>query len=135
MLDDRTVLRTDLVHTAPTTWDQASNRFGWESYLGQPCGAADLPAYAAPSRRADLAGLPPAWIGVGTLDLFHDEAVAYTLRLQDCGVDCELKVVQGAYHGFDTLDPQAPVVRDFRTAQIAALKRHLFPGVGGHQPT
>ncbi|MFG3621362.1 hypothetical protein [Nocardia sp. NPDC047654] len=28
-------------------------------------------------RYGDLSDLPPAWIGVGTNDLFHDEDVAY----------------------------------------------------------
>ena len=30
----------------------------------------------------DLSGLPPAWIGVGTRDLFHDECRAYGERLR-----------------------------------------------------
>ena len=128
MLDDRTSLRTDMVEHGHYTWNQASNRFGWESYLGQPCGADDVPGYAVPARRADLSGLPPAWIGVGTLDLFHEEDTAYARRLQGCGVKCELVVVPGAFHGFDLVTPRLQVVRDFRMSQVAALKRHLFPG-------
>ncbi|MFD7475795.1 hypothetical protein ACFV8Z_27475 [Streptomyces sp. NPDC059837] len=27
--------------------------------------------------------MPPAWIGVGTLDLFHDEDVEYARRFSD----------------------------------------------------
>ncbi len=124
MLDDRTSLRTDLIDHGHYLWNQASNRFGWESYLGKFCGTADLPGYAVPARREDLSGLPPAWIGVGTLDLFHDEDVAYAHRLQDCGVECELIVVSGAFHGFDMATPKLPVVQDFRDSQIAALKRY-----------
>jgi acetyl esterase/lipase len=126
MLDDRTSLRTDLITQGHYIWNQASNRFGWESYLGKPCGSAEVPRYAVPARREDLAGLPPAWIGVGTLDLFHDEDVAYARRLQDCGVVCELVVVPGAFHGFDMGPTKLQVVQDFRNSQVAALKRYLL---------
>lgn len=126
MLDDRTVLRSDLAGKSYIAWDQLSNRFGWESYLGQPCGGEDLPAYAVPARRADLSGLPPAWLGVGTEDLFHDEDVAYAKRLRICAVPCEIEIVPGAFHGFDVFDPKIPLVQAFRRSQIATLRKHLF---------
>ena len=126
MLDDRTVLRTDLDDGNHVAWTQTSNRYGWQAYLGQPGGAANLPAYAAPARRQDLSGLPPAWIGVGTLDLFHDENVAYAQQLQADGVPCDLLVVPGAFHGFNVFDPTIPVAQEFQQAQIAALRHHLF---------
>ncbi len=126
MLDDRTVLRTDIDDSNNITWSQKSNRFGWESYLGKECGAEDVPAYSVPARRADLSGLPPAWIGVGSLDIFHDEDVAYAQRLKGHGIEYELDVIQGAFHGFDVFDPQVPIVQGFRRSQIAALKKYLF---------
>ncbi len=125
MLDDRSSLRTDVPHSELLTWTQRNNRFGWESYLGQACGSDALPPYAVPARRADLAGLPPAWIGVGTLDLFHDEAAEYAQRLVIAGVDCELVTVTGAFHGFDQFDRGLSVVQGFRQSQLAALRRHL----------
>ena len=126
MLDDRTVLRTDIDDSNNVAWNHPSNRFGWESYLGQKCGLDDVPAYSVPARRADLSGLPPAWIGVGDLDIFHDEDVAYARRLKENGVECELKVIEGAFHGFDVFDPQLPIVQEFRTSQIAVLRKYLF---------
>ena len=127
MLDDRTSSGSHLAGPSHLVWNQESNRFGWEAYLGAPCGAANLPPYAVPSRRDDLSGLPPAWIGVGSLDLFHAEAVAYAQQLQACGVACELVIVPGAFHGFDQFSQRSKVVRDFRQAQIEALRRYLFP--------
>ena len=126
MLDDRTVLRTDIDDSNNVTWTHKSNRFGWESYLGQECGAEKVPAYSVPARRADLSGLPPAWIGVGALDIFHDEDVEYAQRLRGCGIECEIEIIPGAFHGFDVFDPMVPIVQDFRKSQIAALNNCLF---------
>lgn len=127
MLDDRSSIDPTL--PADTLiWSQSSNRFGWQAYLGQPCGSPNLPPYAVPARRTDLSGLPPAWIGVGTLDLFHAEDTAFAERLRAAGVDCTLQHVEGAFHGFDAFVTQVPVTNDFRSAQSAWLKRTLFAG-------
>ena len=126
MLDDRTVLRTDMDTRNVRMWTPGSNRFGWTSYLGAEPGSADVSPYAAPARRASLAGLPPAWIGVGTLDLFHDEDLVYAERLAASGVPCELLVVDGAFHGFDAAFRKAEVSKDFHRAQAAALRGALF---------
>jgi acetyl esterase/lipase len=120
MLDDRTVNRRDLEHSGHRLWNQSSNQFGWASYLGD----AD-PDVAVPARRADLSGLPPAWVGVGSLDLFHDEDLAYAERLTAAGVPCDVEVVDGAFHGFDEILPKADVSRSFFTSQCDFLRRAL----------
>jgi acetyl esterase/lipase len=125
MLDDRTVLRTDLRDDDLRLWDTASNRYGWSAYLGAAPGGEGVSPYAAPARCADLAGLPPAWLGVGTYDLFHDEDLAYARRLNEAGVPCEVQVVERAYHGFDAVSPKAPVSVAFRARHVAALTRAL----------
>jgi acetyl esterase/lipase len=124
MLDDRTTNRTDIDQTRLRLWNSKSNIVGWTTYLGKVPGGADLPDYAAPARRKNLEGLPPAWIGVGTCDLFHDEDVAYATRLQEAGVPCTLKVVAGAFHGFD-LAGEANVVQDFRQSYMEAMRSIL----------
>ncbi|AMO63676.1 esterase/lipase [Mycolicibacterium phlei] len=118
MLDDRTVADKPGVRL----WNGSSNRFGWRAYLGN----AD-PDIAVPARRTDLSGLPPAWIGVGTLDLFHDEDLAYAERLRAAGVPCEVEVVEGAFHGFDAVAQKAPVSQRFFDSQCAWLQRALSP--------
>ena len=128
MIDDRTARRTDLDDMPVKLWNQTCNRFGWSSYLAGATGD-DVHPHAAPSRAEDLSGLPPAWIGVGTLDLFHDEDVEYARRLQGAGVPCELEVVEGGYHGFDT--GSAPVVEAFHRSQIDALRAALESDLAG----
>jgi len=125
MLDDRTAYRDDVDKPGMRLWDNASNRFGWAAYLG----SAD-PEIAVPARRQDLHGLPPAWIGVGTLDLFHDEDLDYAGRLRAAGVPCTVKVVRGAFHGFDGMLPDAKVSRSFFRSQCAMLRRALAPRPG-----
>jgi acetyl esterase/lipase len=121
MVDDRTALRSDIDERSFRLWNNQANDFGWRSYIGRPPGTADLPPLAVPARCEDLAGLAPAWIGVGTADLFHDEDLEYAERLRAAGVKCEVEVVAGAFHGFDSVVPKAPVTRAFRDAQLAAL--------------
>ncbi|SNS26115.1 Acetyl esterase/lipase [Geodermatophilus saharensis] len=128
MLDDRTAARTDVDQRCVRIWNQSSNRFAWRSYLGPAWRAGDVPALAAPARAPDLSGLPPAWIGVGTCDLFHDEDVTYARRLREAGVPCTLHVVPGAYHLFDDTEPRAGVSRDFLQARTAALAAALHAG-------
>jgi acetyl esterase/lipase len=124
MLDDRTTTRADVDHRALRIWNAKSNRFGWRSYLG-PAHGDDVSPLAAPARSDDLSGLPPAWLGVGTCDLFHDEGLAYAERLEQAGVDCTLHVTPGAYHGFNVVEPKAAVSRAFWQSQVTALEGAL----------
>ncbi|MER7606185.1 alpha/beta hydrolase [Nocardioides sp. NPDC127503] len=128
MLDDRTTTRTDIDPKCLRIWSPASNRFGWRAYLGASASGGEVSPLAAPSRYEDLSGLPPAWIGVGTNDLFHDEDVAYARRLQEAGVDATLNVVPGGYHNFDSIEAKPPVSQAFVKAQIAALDEALNGG-------
>jgi acetyl esterase/lipase len=78
-----------------------------------------------PSRASTLAGLPPTWFGVGTVDLFHDECVDFASRLRTSGVPCTLEIAQGAYHGFDKVSPAAAVSRRFTASWESALREAL----------
>lgn len=126
MLDDRTgssVIKPP--HMGALIWTAQSNRFGWESFLGQKPGLSRAPRGAVPARVADLKGLPPAFIGVGSLDLFYDEDVDYAQRLTAAGVLTELIAVQGGFHGFDNiaLMLKAPLGTWFRNTKLNALRR------------
>jgi len=71
-----------------------------------------------------LRGLPPAFIGVGSIDLFVDEDIDYARRLIDAGVPTELNVVPGAFHGFDFVGTTS-IAKQFKSALIAALASAL----------
>ncbi|MET0662586.1 MAG: alpha/beta hydrolase [Ilumatobacteraceae bacterium] len=141
MLDDRTAARTELDAVKHRLWNNRANRAGWTAYLGHEPGGPGagedgtghdgtakpgtakpgtgesvggrIAEYAVGARRSDLAGLPPAWIGVGEVDLFHDEDRDYAERLVAAGVPCELVVVPGAPHGFVSTASKATATVDF----------------------
>lgn len=126
MLDDRAgTSRKQAEHIGYFGWSGESNRFGWKSFLGCKPGGRKVPVEAVPSRHTDLSGLPPAWIGVGGLDLFVEEDIDYAMRLNRAGVPAELLVVPGAFHGFDVFVKDAAVSRRFAAARLDALRRGL----------
>jgi acetyl esterase/lipase len=126
MLDDRAGTSRKLAeHIGYFGWGPDANRFGWQSFLGCTPGGRKVPVAGVPSRAADLSNLPPAWIGVGGLDLFVEEDIDYALRLNRAGVPTELLVVPGAFHGFDAFKPDSAIARRFTAARLDALRRGL----------
>lgn len=125
MLDDRTTMRSDIGMKDHYVWNKRSNITGWSAYLGAQRGAEMLPPYAAAARTKDLANLPPAWIGVGTIDIFHDEDIGYAQRLEAAGVPTTLNVVEGGYHGFNAVDPDSPATRAFMASIIGFLREQF----------
>ncbi|MBU2286369.1 MAG: alpha/beta hydrolase [Gammaproteobacteria bacterium] len=124
MLDDRTgSTRNGPAHIGAFIWAAEANAFGWTSLLGVPAGSPVVPAGAVPSRREYLRGLPPTYIGVGSIDLFVGENIDYATRLVAAGVPVELNVVPGAYHVFFAIKPDADISRRFRQSYNQALAR------------
>lgn len=103
MLDDRTAQRRDLDAVRHSIWNNRNNRFAWPAYLGGQAERASAP-YAVAARRTGLAGLPAAWLGIGTCDLFLDEVREYAQRLAAAGVAVSYEEVAGAIHAFDMDD-------------------------------
>ena len=126
MLDDRTLAPSPddaAMHSRWISWSYAANATGWGAYLGSP--RSDVSPYAAPARAGDLAGLPPSFVSVGTLDIFRDEDEAYADRLRAAGVPVEFRLVDAVPHGYDVIAPKAPVTRREWDARFAFLTRTL----------
>lgn len=118
MLDDRTGAHPDGHNRL--MWTESDNQLAWRWYLD----GAD-PAGAVPARRKDLSGLPPAWIGVGTLDLFYGECLDYGRRLREAGVAVHEEIAPGAFHAFDQIAATAPISRRFFASQCDHLRDAL----------
>ena len=76
---------------------QSQMRWIWETYLESPEQQRD---WRAAPLLADLAGLPPAHLIVGSLDPLLDDSHRLAARLREAGVPCELMVYEGINHGF-----------------------------------
>jgi len=118
MLDDRTGAKRD--GPKRIMWTENDNQLAWQWYLN----GAD-PIEAAPARREDLSGLPPAWIGVGKLDLFYQECLDYGRRLREAGVPTHEHIVPGAFHAFDLIADKAPISLSFLASQCDHLRGAL----------
>ena len=105
-------------------WNLRTSNNAWEMYLSGIPGE-DASPYAAASRADDLSGLPPAYICVGSIDLFRDEDVDYATRLASSGVATELAVFPGVYHAAEAFAPEAAVSQRMTQSFMAALKDSL----------
>ena len=94
-------------------WTRASNSYCWSAYLA---GATML--------KDSLAGLPPAFVAVGDLDLFVHDNLAQVGRLLAAGCSVEAHVYPGAIHGFDRM-VEAPVSLRYTHELISFIRRHL----------
>ncbi|MDQ6524505.1 alpha/beta hydrolase [Nocardioides sp. LHD-245] len=122
MLDDRTDEATSPAVDALGLWSGELNRRAWALYQRPEASSAPL---ASAARAAALDGSPPAYLDVGSADLFCRETVAYAQRLDQHGVPVELHVWPGAYHGFYEVAPTAAVSLAAKAARVRALRRAL----------
>jgi len=76
---------------------QTQMRWIWETYLERPEQQTD---WRAAPILADLTGLPPAHLIVGSRDPLLDDSQLLSSRLKEAGVPCELTVYDGLNHGF-----------------------------------
>ena len=125
MLDDRNATPASMALTDPRVWNRTSNLIGWRAYVGDAAGTDRVSPYAAPARAANLAGLPPAYLAVGDLDLFIDEDIEYAQRLQQADVPTELHVYPGGSHAFESYAPGSALARRFVRDRDEALRRAL----------
>jgi triacylglycerol lipase len=133
MLDDRTAAAADPhPFTGEFIWTPANNLFGWTALLGRAPGGEGVSPYAAPARAESLAGLPPAYISTGAIDLCLEEDMEYGRRLMRAGVPTELHGYPGAYHGFSRA-ADARVAKAYTRDYIHALQR-AFEAVSARVP-
>ncbi len=124
MLDDRTADKTALDSVGHLLWDNRANRFGWNSYLRDVNRSAP-PAYAVPSRRTDLTGMPPTWVYTSDIELFFDEDTEYVTRLRSAGVETALEVVPGVPHAVESSAPDTEAARKILVSGRAWLSARI----------
>lgn len=125
MLDDRNDSVSAQQIDGVGVWDAASNLTGWNALLGDRRGGDGVQPSSAPGRAEDLSGLPPAFVSVGSAEVFRDEAVRYASRMWADGGVAELHVWPGAFHGFENFAPHARLSIAAAAARDAWLTRVL----------
>jgi acetyl esterase/lipase len=123
MLDDRELTLSGRQYAENKTWSKPNNAFGWGCYLGKQCGGPDVSIYAAPGRAEDLSGLPETYLDAGSAELFRDEVLGFASKLWASGVQAELHIWPGAYHGSETTVPTAAVSKLAKQTRMAWIER------------
>ncbi|WP_235579049.1 MULTISPECIES: alpha/beta hydrolase fold domain-containing protein [unclassified Rhodococcus (in: high G+C Gram-positive bacteria)] len=125
MLDDRGLTVSTDQFDAVGVWDRISNETGWRAVLGDRYRTDDVSPYIAPARATDLARLPPAYLDVGSAEIFRDEAVAYATSLWHAGGDAELHVWNGGFHAFDIFAPHTTLAQGMIRTRTAWVENRL----------
>lgn len=123
MLDERNSTISARQYDGFGAWDRNNNETAWNAVCGGARGSDRVSPYASPSRAADLAGLPPAFIDAGAAETFRDEAVDYASRIWAAGGQAELHIWAGGHHGFHAGNGGTRVGRAANAAQHSWLRR------------
>ncbi|GMG81252.1 alpha/beta hydrolase [Paralimibaculum aggregatum] len=95
-------------------------------FVGNLMGGRERGDPAASPLLADLAGLPPALLQVGTADPLLDDSLFLAARLEAAGGAAELQVAPGGVHAFDQFD--LGIARKALAARAGFLKARLAAG-------
>jgi acetyl esterase/lipase len=125
MLDDRFETHSSRMLDGEGFWDRNDNLYGWTALLGERRGGPDVSPYAAPARAEDLSGLPRTYLDTGSVEVFRDEVLVYARRLSEAGVNVDLHMWGGGFHGFDGLAPHAAVSRISAATRDDFIRRAL----------
>jgi len=106
-------------------WDHASNEMGWTALLGDRRLTGDVTVYESPSLESEPVGLPPAYLEVGSVEVFRDETVSYASALWSVGGTAELHVWPGGYHLFELLAPESALAIESRATRNAWVVRNF----------
>jgi len=122
MIDDTHETPSGHLVNYPKVWNRDVSLGAWRLYLGGAQGD-DVSPYAAAARATDLSDLPPAYLCVGTADLFRDENIDYAKRLMQAGVPTELVVYPGMPHAGEAFNPMVDMCMRMSTGYVEALAR------------
>ncbi|MFD0704503.1 alpha/beta hydrolase [Alloscardovia venturai] len=125
MIDDRhtTPSSYQITETKPGAWNRRDSLEAWRWYLADN----EPDIYAAPARAdiAELEGLPPVYMDVGTLDLFRDEDLSFATQLSAAGVEVEMHMTPRMVHGGENVAPDADISKRIWGYRMSALRRAL----------
>lgn len=100
---------------------------GWKATLGSRRGTGNVSIFEAPARarKEDVESFPPTYIEVGTAEPFKDEVKNFYNILLDAGVQVELRLWQGGFHGFFAAAPEVLVSRLCNLSKLRWINQRL----------
>ena len=108
-------------------WDWAAPE-EFDDWMRTYLDDADLRDPRAAPMHADLRGLPPLLLQVGSAEMLHDQVVAFARRVQAAGVDATFQVAPDMVHNWHTLAGMFPKGEPGRgIAQCAEFIRRVSP--------
>ena len=125
-LDDRNITpSSNMCSGIWPSWPREMNVLAWRALLGSSVGIQMVSPYAAPSRAENLGKLPPAYIEVGGMEVFRDEAISYARKLMEHNVPVELHVYPGVFHSWYSHVPEALISKRAIRNRIEWIKNQL----------
>ena len=125
MIDDTHETPSGHEITYPKVWNRDVSLKAWKMYLGDEYGTDNVSPYAAASRADDLSGLPPAYVVVGTEDLFRDEDIEYAKRLMAAGFQPSWRFIRACFMVGNYSFPRQKLVNGCNKGYLDALKRGI----------
>lgn len=122
--DHRMITDSMNAFTDTPVWNTASTRLMWKLYLR---GHHSSPPYTSAQQRADLKGLPNAYVETAEFDPLRDEGNSYAARLKEAGVSVELNETKGTVHGYDAIASSA-ITKANVQRRIQALRKAFGGG-------
>lgn len=104
------------------TWNVDENQMAWGLVLGS--GTVTDAGHNVPAQAESLGLLPPAFLEVGSAEIFRTEVIDYATRIWREGGVAELHVWAGGFHGFEAF-PHTAVTQGAFAAQSNWLSRTL----------
>lgn len=125
MINDKNDTTSSWQYDGIGAWDRNNNDAGWDAYLAELRGTSSVHPYQAPLRETNYTGLAPAYLEVGSADIFRDETTQYASRIWAAGGSAELHIWSGGYHGFNGFSPEAIVSQATNAARDSWWRRTL----------
>lgn len=97
------------------------------AYLGE---SSPLDPYASPAH-ADLSGLPPVLLQVGSTELLLDDTRRVHSKIQGCGGVSEVEIYDDLFHCWQMLDGVVPEARIALRQAAAFIRSHLYEPIPG----
>ena len=105
-------------------WNTKQNKKMWNLYLANNPKAKE-DAYASPLNTPSFYGLPKAYIEVNEIDCLRDEAISYSKRLSEAGIEVVLNQTKGTVHGFE-VNYQSSYTQSIIKERIAYMKQQFL---------